>query len=233
MQVIRLSLHFSGQAVVLCVPHSQDPGRLYAFSRLWAKPLSQVVLSHVHDLKEAITPAKALLQPQAISQDASNTSLGVTVAPSASDVVDPQPSAALPIDEGLKRPKAQLSIKLSCDISEMAMRIEHHTLERKLCLLYPVHKRTAALQTALSAAMGTYASMHETSLARASAKRSEKSDKSAVQEAELPADIDDRLSRNLVAHDMCVSLLSSGAEFPLYWVLTPHGVTLWSVEDVP
>lgn len=198
-----MSLHVSGRMLLLCVPHSQDPGRLYAFSRLWEKPLLQVVRAHMQDLKESISRAKALLKPQELPEAASNSSLGATASPSASEGGENQANVATPAEEIIKKPSAQLSIKLSCEISELAVRIENHSLERKLCLLYPVHKRTAALQTALSAAMGAYGTMQETSLARASAKRSEKSDKSVVQEPELPADVEDRLSQNIVAHDMC------------------------------
>jgi hypothetical protein len=192
--------------VVLCVPHSQDPGRLYAFSRLWEKPLFQVVRAHLQDLKEAIARAKALMKPQ--ETEISKAASSLAASPSASDGWENHASVAVPSEEGVKKPKAQLSIKLSCEISEMAMRIENHCLERKLSLLYPVRKRTAALQTSLSAAMAAYSSMHETSMARASAKRSEKSDKIVVNEVETPADVMDRLSQNIVAHDMYEPLLS-------------------------
>ena len=56
--------------------------------------------------------------------------------------------------------------------------------------------------------MDAYASMHEQSLSRASAKRSEKPDKSVVKEPELPTDVEYRLSRNIVAHDMCAFLFA-------------------------
>ena len=86
------------------------------------------------------------------------------------------------------------------------MRIENHSLERKLTLLYPVRRRTAALQTALKAAMQTYTNMHETSMARATGKRSDRSDKSVVHEPELPEAVEDRLSQSIVTHDMCAFL---------------------------
>jgi hypothetical protein len=190
--------------VVLCVPHSQDPGRLYAFSRLWEKPLLQVVRAHLQDLKEAIARAKALIKPpeKEIAKEASSASLAATASPSASDGWENHVSVAPPPEESVKKPNAQLSIKLSCEISQIAVRIENHSLERKLSLLYPVRKRTAALQTSLSAAMAVYSSMHDKAVARSSTKRSEKSDKIILNDLELPADVMDRLSRNIVAHDM-------------------------------
>lgn len=208
LQVKQVSLHFSGRMLVMCVPHSQDPGRLYAFSRLWEKPLLQVLRAHINDLKEAMLNAKALLKAAAkIPKDASHSNLGPTASSNASDGGETQTNVIPPAEEGIKKRSAQLSIKLSCEIAEMAMRIENHTLERQLSLLYPVRKRTAALQTSLSAAMGVYATMHETAVARALAKRSEKTDRTVVKETELPTDVEDRMSRSIVAHDMCASVL--------------------------
>lgn len=149
----------AAKTLVLIVPHSQDPGRLYAYSQLWAPA--------------ALAAVKAQIAHASSALRSSLQTLGLS-GPSTGDERRANASAAGPIGR----------IALSVDLQAAALRFENHPLERHLTCTLPVHLRTASAVAALHDMASEYEALRATAVTRSATHQA--SDPQVPQVTELP-----------------------------------------------
>lgn len=191
-QVNDVAVKVSGQAVVLTVPHSQDLGRFYSFARLWRKPALQMLKAQSQRTVDSLRMAAANLQ--GTGQDTERDTIS---APGAARLASGASHCST-------IPDVKPRIKLSVALAEVAVRMEHHPLERRLSIVWPVHMHTAAAMSTLDSAMNEYDRMAKTSAARAAAKKPSIAASMLTQEIQDPSEILDRLASHVLLQDRCV-----------------------------
>jgi hypothetical protein len=177
------------------VPHDQSPGRLLAYSRLWAPLANQAIRSQLNTAFEALRQnvQKAGFLKRAEPQPIESLSCSSL----------PRSCASIPdCIRGLAS-RSPVRVYLDLDLVDVAARFEQHVLERHLAITYPVHQRIAAAQEALDEAMNEYGKMLETAVARAALRK----DKTATKGARSPADVRQTLGSYLCTQDRCDQLL--------------------------
>lgn len=92
------------------------------------------------------------------------------------------------------KPRIQLSVSLT----QVAVRIEYHPLERHLAIVRPVHMHTAAALATLESAMIEYERMAKTSAARAAAKKPSIAASMLAQELQDSSEVLDRLRQQKI-----------------------------------
>lgn len=191
MQVQDVAVSITGQRVLLILPHSQDIGRFYAFTRVWQRPALQLVRLQAKATAQAVSALAAHLRGP------TDTQQGHALAASAlAGKPEPGVSSAGPAHD------LQPRVHLSMSLSEAAVRMESHSLERKLSIVRSVRSRTAAAMITLDSAMGEYDRMAKTSAARAAAKKPSIAASMLTQEIQdSSAEVRERLTHQLVSQD--------------------------------
>lgn len=176
--------------MLLILPHSQDIGRFYAFTRVWQRPALQLVRLQANATAQAVSALAAHLRGPPDTQQGHALAVSAFAAKPEPGVGSAGPAHDL-----------QPRIHLSMSLSEAAVRMESHSLERKLSIVRSVRSRTAAAMMTLDSAMGEYDRMAKTSAARAAAKKPSIAASMLAQEFQDSSEVRERLTHQLVSQD--------------------------------
>lgn len=196
MQVQDIAVSVTGKRVLCILPHSQDIGRFYTYTRLWQNPAKQLLQHQAKRTSEAIFTAAARIS-------------------GADDI---------PLDHGFPVPSVmagkqqsecghsnvahdvQPRVQLSLSLEEAALRMEGHRLERRISIVRPVRMKTAAAMATLDSAMVEYDRVAKTSAARAAAKKPSIAGSMLAQDIRDSSELREKLEKHVLYQDWCVNL---------------------------